>query len=95
VVSLTFTVYDTASSYVSGVCVRNRGGPQVEGIQTRQLDAIRGHPNTLVAGGRLGSLPCVTRPTVRTGNGENFHPEASRLALRAANGYLRSVAGTE
>jgi len=50
VVSLTFTVYDTASSHVSGVCVRTRGGPQVEGFQTRQLDAIRGGPNTLVAG---------------------------------------------
>lgn len=42
VVSLSFTVYGTASSHVSGVCVRTRGGPQVEGIQTRQLDAIRG-----------------------------------------------------
>jgi len=50
VVSLTYTVYGTASNHVSGVCVLTRGGPLVEVIQTRQLDAIRRDPNTSVAG---------------------------------------------
>jgi hypothetical protein len=40
VVSLPFTLYVAVSLHVSGVSVPIRDGPYVEGIQTRQLDAI-------------------------------------------------------
>jgi len=85
-VSLTFTVYGTAGNHVSGVRVFTRGGPLVEGIRTRQLDAIGRDPNTLVAGGCLRSLPCMTGLTVCIGNSENFRPEAPRFAPHAADG---------
>lgn len=40
VVSLPFTLYVTVSHHVSGVLQPIRDGPYVEGIQTRQPDAI-------------------------------------------------------
>lgn len=41
-VSLPFTLYVTVTHHVSVVIVSIRDGPHVEGIQTRQLDAIQG-----------------------------------------------------
>lgn len=76
--SLTFAVHVTVAIYVSGVSVANRGGSHVEGIQTRQSDAIQ---RSQRRGGKEsdGFAPERDRLHGQRGQtGDHFHPDLVR-----------------